>query len=281
MTQFILDARIRLPADDGKSLEVATTQIEFGSKEAAVIICDMWDTHHCLSAAKRVAEMAPRMNEVITGIRKRGALIIHAPSGCMPFYENTPQRRRAQEAPHVDAVVEFRWNGWNQRRGPETAENPRQTQEIRRLKESPLPNAIIDQGPCSCDISEPICNEYHSPEVRQIETIEIAGEDAVSSDGQEVYNLLQQRGIENILMMGIATNVCVLARPFGIRQLVYLGKKPLLCRDLTDSFHRYHRGHFQGTDLIIEYIERHWCPTVTSDQIVGGEPFRFREDKRE
>ena len=46
--------------------------------------------------------------------------------------------------------------------------------------------------------------------IRQIETIEIASEDAISDQGQEVYNLLQQRGIEHIVIMGIAVNVCVL-----------------------------------------------------------------------
>ena len=31
----------------------------------AIIICDMWDAHHCGSAARRVAEMAPRTNTSI------------------------------------------------------------------------------------------------------------------------------------------------------------------------------------------------------------------------
>lgn len=75
--------------------------------------------------------------------------------------------------------------------------------------------------------------------------------------------------------MGVHTNVCVLGRPFGIRQLVYLGKRPLLCRDLTDSFHRWPAGHVAGTDLIVSHIETFWCPTVTSDQLVGGEAFVF------
>jgi len=82
-------------------------------------------------------------------------------------------------------------------------------------------------------------------------------------------------------MTGVHTDVCVLGRPFGIRQLVYLGKKPLLCRDLTDAFHSHPGGHFNGTDLIVAHIETHWCPTVTSDQLVGGKPFRFSEDHRE
>jgi nicotinamidase-related amidase len=68
--------------------------------------------------------------------------------------------------------------------------------------------------------------------------IEVAPEDAMSDDGREVFNLLEHGGIENVVVMGVHTNLCVLRRPYGIRQLVYLGKKPLLCRDLTDSFHR-------------------------------------------
>lgn len=270
MAGITLDTRLRAKSDDSSgTFEIATKTVEWNLAKAAVIICDMWGAHHCISTAERVGEMAPRMNEVVAGIRKRGALIIHAPSSCTAFYEKTPQRQRAQETPFVEASVEFGWNGWEQPR------------EIRQLEESPLPIGITAPGPCSCHTSEPCCKVAHNPGVPQIETIEIAEEDAISDDGQEVYNLLQQHGIENVIVMGIAVNVCVLARPFGIRQLVYLGKKPLLCRDLTDSHHCDPGGHFQGTDLTIEHIEKYWCPTVTSDQIVGGEPFRFAEDERE
>jgi hypothetical protein len=73
--------------------------------------------------------------------------------------------------------------------------------------------------------------------------------------------------------MGVHTNVCVLRRLFGIRQLVYVGKRPMLCRDLTDGFHRDARGHQWGTEHVIAHIERRWCPTVTSDQLVGGVAF--------
>lgn len=78
--------------------------------------------------------------------------------------------------------------------------------------------------------------------------------------------------------MGVHTNICVLGRPYGIRQLVYWGKRPVLCRDLTDSFHRDPRGHCWGTEAVVAHIERRWCPTVTSDQLVGGAPFRFQSD---
>jgi type 1 glutamine amidotransferase len=38
--------------------------------------------------------------------------------------------------------------------------------------------------------------------------------------------------------------------------------------------------HCTGTDLVVEHIEKHWCPTITSVDLLGGKEFRFSEDKR-
>ena len=228
--------------------------------EVAVVICDMWDAHHCVSAVERVAEMAPHLNQVVCGLRDQGALIIHAPSSCMDFYRESSQRARAIRAPEAQTDIEFDWRDWDQ------------------AHEGPLPASFVDTGPCSCASSEPCCTAGPPyPWSRQIPAIDIAGDDAVSDDGRETFNLLEERGIETVVVMGVATNICVLGRPFGIRQLVYEGKRPVLCRDLTDSFHRDDMGHVSGTDFVVEHIERYWCPSVTSDQLVGGEPFRFQD----
>jgi nicotinamidase-related amidase len=115
--------------------------------------------------------------------------------------------------------------------------------------------------------------------MRQTPAIGIAPDDVVTDDGQELFNVLAQRGIADVVVMGVHTNICVLGRPYGIRQLVAFGKRPVLCRDLTDSFHRDPRGHSWGTAQAIAHIERRWCPAVTSDRLVGGAPFRFQADE--
>jgi hypothetical protein len=55
-----------------------------------------------------------------------------------------------------------------------------------------------------------------------------------------------------------------------------------LVRDLADTMYNSRAwpyvNHFRGTDLIVEHIEKYVCPTVTSDQLLGGSPFHFRED---
>lgn len=235
-----------------------TVERTFRFGQLAVVVCDMWNAVHCVSATRRVAEMAPHMNRVIDRLREQGALIIHAPSACMDFYAGTPQRARAQTAPHAEAPGRFDWRD----RDP--------------AREPVLPESLAGDSQCSCDTPEPCCEGGPPyPWTRQIETLTIAPEDAVTDDGQEVYNLLQQNDIQDVLLMGVHANRCILGRPFGVRQLVYAGKRPILCRDLTDSFHRDSRGHKWGNHATVAHIEQWWCPTVTSAQLVGGEPFAF------
>lgn len=224
----------------------------------AAIICDMWDRIQCRSAAGRVAELAPHMNKVVGTLRAAGSLIIHAPSMCMDFYEDTPGRRRAVTAPTHASPVPFDWQDWN----PD--------------HEAPLSLVTSYDEPCSCDTATPCCSlDGPHPWTQQTPEIEIAEPDAISDDGQEIFNLLNQYAIDLVVLMGVHANRCVLGRPFGIRQLVYLEQPVILCRDLTDSYHRESGGQWAGNAQVIEHIERHWCATVTSDQLIGGQPFRF------
>ena len=61
--------------------------------ETAVIVCDMWDAHHCYRAVLRENQMVPRMEELLTELRSRGVTVIHAPSSCMAV-EKRPSGRR-------------------------------------------------------------------------------------------------------------------------------------------------------------------------------------------
>ena len=263
---LLLEQRSR--CKDQESLQT----VHWNPQQTAIIICDMWDDHTCKTAAQRVAEMVPTMNRMVSAARGTGVSIIHAPSGTMSFYDETPQRRSAIEAPFTESPVEIKWNYWDPEREGE-----------------PLP--FIRNSGCGC--IEPCrgwvdddagLRQWKSgkvPWTRQIETIEIASEDAISDDGQEVYNLMQTREIDNVILMGVHTNICVSGRPFGLRQMVYHGKHVVLCRDLTDSFFQPTSpefSHFRGTDLIIEHIEKRLCPTITSTGFTKEPAFRFRED---
>lgn len=258
---LILDTRGRAEAGVAKYKLVEKT-VQWDPKKTAIIICDMWDKHWCKGATERVAEMAPRMNEVIKEARLRGVLIIHAPSDTMKFYADYPQRKAAQQAPKSNPPAEV--NKWK---------------SLNKDKEGPLP---IDDSDGGCD-DLPQC-PGGSPWTRQIAALRIQAEDIISDNGEEVYNVLQQRGIDNVIILGVHTNMCVLGRPFSIRQMVSLRKNVLLMRDMTDTMYNSRKrpfvSHFSGTDLVVEHIEKFWCPTITSADILGGRPFQFSQGTR-
>lgn len=258
-----LSLELRSQAADGDgTYRMRVEESAWDPARTAVILCDMWDDHYCRNAAARVAEMAPRMNEVAKRLRAAGALVIHCPSGCMDVYEGSPQRELARSAPVVEPRVPL--ESWC---------------HLDESREPPMP--VSTEQPCD---DEGELRERVRFYKRQIEALEIAEGDAVT-DSAEAYYLMRQRGIENVLVMGVHTNMCVLGRPFGIRQLVRQGLRVALVRDMTDSM--YHPAepprvdHFTGNDLVVSHIERHWCPTTTSGEILGdGNVFRFAADLR-
>ena len=248
-------------APDAKRWHTITTPAEWDPQQTAIVICDMWDKHWCRNSTTRVAEMASRMNEVIKVARGRGVFIIHCPSDTMDYYQDAPQRKRAQSAP--------------------TVETQRPLERWCKLDPAKEPALPIDDSDGGCDCTEPTKN--YRAWTRQIATIEIHANDAIT-DSDEAYRLMQSRGIVNVIVMGVHTNMCVLGRPFSIRQLVYQGMNVALMRDMTDTMYnpamKPFVSHFTGNDLVVEHIEKYWCPTITSSDFLGGRPFRFSEDKR-
>src|SRR4051812_20953793 len=99
--QLHLRSRVKRGNAADSSYKVVERKVAWDPKKTAIIICDMWDDHWCKGAARRVAELAGPMNEVVKRARARGMFVIHSPSSVVKFYENTPQRKRAQNAPFV------------------------------------------------------------------------------------------------------------------------------------------------------------------------------------
>ena len=243
-----IHARRRI--ETGGELRIEQTEAAWNVSETAIIICDMWDEHWCRSATRRVGDFAPRMNEVVKAARSFGVQIIHAPSSTMDFYAGTPQRRRMIEAPYTEPPVKIqRWCYLEPER------------EVR------LP---IDDSDGGCD--DPGDTKSYRAWKRQHPAIEIAEYDGISDNGQEIYNLFEELGIKNVVMMGVHANMCVLGRPFGIRQLTKLGKNVALARDLTDAMYDPrdfpYVSHQRGTEMVVEHIERYWCPTIDSADLM-------------
>ena len=224
--------------------ETVVTPKEVQAAETALLLCDVWDLHWCRGASERLAKMLPKMNEVAAAARRRGVLIVHAPSGTLDHYADSPARQRVLETPQIDPPLDLEHD------------------------DPPLP--IQTHDPTSCDTPPDMPRHAWS---QQHPTINIdESVDVISDDGRELYCVYHARGIKNVIIMGVHTNMCVLGRSFGIKQTVRWGFETMLVRDLTDAQYSPAQwpyvSHEEGTRLVVEYIEKFWCPTIGSDELL-------------
>ena len=240
--EFPVDLRLRVEAFKGSAewREVRFRET-LSAAETAIIICDMWDKHWCSGATGRVNGLVQRMEPFLDAARKQSIQIIHAPSETMAFYQDAPQRRRMLALPKIEMPAPL------------------------ALADPPLP---IDDKGGGCDTPD----KFYKAWTREHPGLHIGASDVISDSGTEIYTFLRQRGIRTLLVMGVHTNMCVLNRAFAIKKMTVLGIRCILVRDLTDAMYNPqdapHVSHDAGTQLVIEYIEKFWCPTTTSGDLL-------------
>jgi nicotinamidase-related amidase len=213
----------------------------------AIILSDLWDLHWCRGATERLRPMLPKINEVNAALRELGGLVVHAPSNTMEFYRNTPARNRLLAAPQVQPPQE------------------------KDLQFPPLP---IDDSDGGADTGDNFGKLNENVWTRQHPGVHIdQSRDAIAGDeGEKLYSLFVQKQIKTLLFAGVHTNMCILNRSFGIKQMLRWGFECILIRDLTDAMYnpamRPYVSHERGTELVVEYIEKFVCPTIASCEIV-------------
>jgi nicotinamidase-related amidase len=238
--QLTLRSRVEAFKGSGEWHEVRL-ESELPPSQTAVLICDMWDKHWCTGATQRVQALARKMAPVISQARARGIVIIHAPSETMDFYKDWAQRKSVLSIARVEQPVTL------------------------GLSDPPLP---IDDRGGGCDTGD----AQYKAWTREIAELSVGDNDIISDDGAEIYSFLRARGIRNLLVMGVHVNMCVLNRSFAIKNMTNWGIRCVLVRDLTDSMYdpqdRPHVTHDRGTELVVEHIERYWCPSTLSTDLM-------------
>ena len=127
----------------------------------------------------------------------------------------------------------------------------------------------IDASDGGCDTTGNIAGVDKNVWTRQNAAIEIdQALDFITDNGRELFSLIQQRHIKQLVIFGVHTNMCILNRSFAIKQMVRWGQNIALMRDLTDAMYNPasppYVDHDTGTQLVIDFIEKHWCPTLSS-----------------
>ncbi len=226
----------------GEEWTEVRAEYRFDPSKTAVIVCDMWDKHWCSGANVRVARLVAQLEPFLEEARKKGIIVVHAPSDTMDYYAAAPQREKMRRLPHFAPPAELAVSA---------------------------PELPIDDSTGGCDTpgdTEHRAWKCENPGLR------IAPRDFISDDGSEIYNLLRLRGIDTVFYTGVHANMCILNRSFAIRQMTKWGVKCILLRDLTDAMYdpkdAPHVSHEQGTELVIEYIEKYWAPTALSSELM-------------
>jgi nicotinamidase-related amidase len=223
--QIVLHLRRR----DARTGEAEIIDEPISPAKIGIIVVDVWDYHWCKTCSARLTAMMPRMNRALEGARKLGCQVIFAPTDCVPFYRESPQRK---------AVIRL----------PDMPPPPSQTP-------IEMPGCPVGGDPCGPGI-ECILN-YGENSMHP--DLKIEREDLISDGAGELYKICRARQLTHLIYAGIATNICVIGKPEAVRTMLSLGLKCYLSRDLTDAF-----GHppQHAQDVSVAHIEKHACPSI-------------------
>jgi len=233
---------------DGKLVK-ETTAID--PARAAIVVVDMWDKHWCTTYTARVANLVPRMNRTLEAARTLGIQIVFAPSDVVDFYKDAPQRKAMQALPSH----------------PE----PRKTECT-----APPPPGPTDF--CECGPQRPCPNR--ACWTRQQADLKIADQDLIGdcNNGRELLNLCAERGIDTLIYMGVASNMCVQYRSMGLRAMRGYGLRTLVIADLVEAISSNgvdaegtpNRSFTPaaGTARVQAHLEQYLAPTLESRQLL-------------
>jgi type 1 glutamine amidotransferase/nicotinamidase-related amidase len=214
----------------------------------AVIVIDMWDRHWCKTYTARVANLVPRMNQTLAAARQLGIQVVFAPSDVIDFYRDHPRR-----------------------------------QAMTRIPAHPEPPAIdFNPGPepagldcCECGPDRPCRNGRAW--TRQQAGLEITETDLIGdcNNAAELFSLCAERGIDTLIYMGVASNMCVCHRSFGMLNARRHGYRLLFVSDLVEAITAngfnperkepdWNFTPAKGTARTQRYLEQNVAPSIES-----------------
>ena len=245
---FSLDLQQR---DD--SGEIIVTRQTFHGSQLAVLVVDTWNSHPDSEMASRTAALVQRMNQALDAARDLGITVIFCPSDCLADYDGTSYRNN---------IMNLRYhqpgdNGFD----------------------PPVP-PYTDSGAGDMVPLAKVVPAYPPPTHQHPDLIMKPG-DLASLSQQEISNYCAENGITSLLYMGVAANICVPFRDFGMVPMKrFCNLEPIMVRDLTDSMTLNGRSpaDYSAVDLtmtpdrghreVTAHNEQYICSTIDAAQLM-------------
>jgi nicotinamidase-related amidase len=233
---------------NSSELELVEKEKTFNSSEVAVLVIGMWSGHQCLVADTILHELSPKVNTFLKTCRSKNMKVIFGSSSLTKLPKYVPLRKNMKGLAFAKLVD-------------------------RGLSFPPIPFDDSDGG-----VNQKNPN-FKRDDVDLHPSIEVADTDAMSDNSKEILNYLYHHNIKLLLVVGVHTNMCVLDRPYGIKNLARYGFPMAIVRDLADPMIKPDgikvKDRADALDKIIRYTERYFCPSVDSRDMVF-----FNKDKR-
>jgi nicotinamidase-related amidase len=245
---FSLDLQQR----DGSG-EITVTRQTFHGSQLATLVVDTWDSHPDPEMASRTAALVPRMNQALDAARDLGITVIFCPSDCLADYDGTSYRNNIMNAPFHPMSD----NGFNPPAPPYNDSD------------------AGDMVPPSKTVPA------YPPPTHQHPDLVMKPGDLASLSRNEIFNYCAENGITTLLYMGVAANMCLPYRDFGMVPMKrFCNLEPIMVRDLSDSMTLNGRSptDYSAVDLtmtpdrghreVTSHNEQYICPTIDAAQLM-------------
>ncbi|MEJ7605488.1 MAG: hypothetical protein WKF37_04305 [Bryobacteraceae bacterium] len=269
--------QLRGRRDNGKP---RTSLVILDPRKAAVVAVDVWTSHSCSGFNQHAAKFLNRMQETLEACRRLAMSIVFAPSGAnLEAVADLPARKNILALPHAKLPESNGFLASHAVNGPFAAPCMCPITSLQPETSVPL---------VRCQRVQSDYNQHPALKIEDIDYFLSAGKyspgtrSAIKSWGepaqQELWNLVQAKGITHILYVGFASNMCIINREFAMIQARRMGLQPIIIRDLTlaityDGYNPLTRsidasfGPDDGSRYALEYIETRVGPSIESAQL--------------
>jgi hypothetical protein len=204
-------------------------------KKVGVVAVDVWNFHWCKTATMRVDALVPRMNKALDAARELGMTVMLCPSDVVDNYVGWPQREVIFAMPRHPVPP------------------------LAKIDCPTPPNG----GGCACGKER--CEGNYGWDAMHPD-LKIGRDDLMPDSLSDVYSICKERGLTHLIYVGVHTQVCLLGKPMGLRNLKAAGLSCVLARDLTDAHPGYDPAKGFTPDLhtaeVVEHFEKFLAPSV-------------------
>ena len=256
------------------------------SAQTALIVVDMWDTHWCRPAAMRASHLVPRIDTFVRAARKKGAVIIWAPSNVVRRYARSGARRRTLQLPKSELPPPthaplFLPNP-ARRKGPRAPANGADDHILNdaAFLEEIGPPPLNTSTRHGCD--DPNSLGPATTHTRQHKGLHIDnGLDYMVTSNRpagryELQSVIARHGVRYLLYVGVHANLCLLkGRPWSIAAMRLSGwprERLAVVSELTDVLYTPedapHVDHSTAMRMHMAYIEACCAATVSAHSLL-------------